>query len=144
MLKRLLNKLRSSNGRGFTLIEVVIVLAIAGLIFVIVFLAVSAAQASRRDNERRQGAGRLISGAESYAGNNNGNLPAGCANFATYYALGNLTCADGAAAGATSGAPNALVYFDNDGNCEVAGTSTGKASVSYWSEKANAAVCQGD
>ena len=39
---------------GFTLIEIVLVLAIAGLLLIVVFLAVSGAQRSRRDYQRKQ------------------------------------------------------------------------------------------
>jgi len=58
--------------KGFTLIEIVLVLAIAGLLLVIVFLAVSGAQKSRRDQQRKQDNARLLSQIETYAGNNNG------------------------------------------------------------------------
>lgn len=61
--------------RGFTLIEVVIVLAIAGLIFVIVFLAVSQAQQARRDTQRKEDASRLAAAVNQYASNNNGAIP---------------------------------------------------------------------
>ena len=40
----MLNKLKKSDKDGFTIIEVMIVLAIAGLILLIVFLAVPALQ----------------------------------------------------------------------------------------------------
>ena len=40
--------------KGFTIIEVALVLAIAGLIFLIVFIALPALQRSQRDNARRQ------------------------------------------------------------------------------------------
>ena len=72
MLKNLLNKKSS----GFTLIEVVIVLAIAGLIFVIVFLAVSQTQAARRDTQRKSIANQVLASVNQYASNNNGSLPA--------------------------------------------------------------------
>lgn len=39
--------------RGFTIIEVVLVLAIAGLIFLMIFVALPALQRSQRDAERR-------------------------------------------------------------------------------------------
>ena len=39
---------------GFTIIEVALVLAIAGLIFLVVFLALPALQRSQRDTARRQ------------------------------------------------------------------------------------------
>jgi prepilin-type N-terminal cleavage/methylation domain-containing protein len=71
--------------KGFTLIEIVLVLAIAGLILVIVFLAVSGAQKSRRDTQRKSDNARLLSQVESYASNNSGSY-AGltAAAFASY------------------------------------------------------------
>lgn len=62
--------------KGFTIIEVVLVLAIAGLIFLIVFLALPQLQRSRRDTQRRNDAGRAIAALETYSGNNDGNYPA--------------------------------------------------------------------
>jgi prepilin-type N-terminal cleavage/methylation domain-containing protein len=70
MLKKL--KKRES---GFTLIEIVLVLAIAGLIMVIVFLAVSGAQKARRDTQRKSDAARFAAAVETAAGNANGALP---------------------------------------------------------------------
>jgi prepilin-type N-terminal cleavage/methylation domain-containing protein len=61
--------------KGFTLIEVVLVLAIAGLILVIVFLAVAGAQLSRRDSQRNNDLSRIASQLEAFSGNNNGNYP---------------------------------------------------------------------
>jgi prepilin-type N-terminal cleavage/methylation domain-containing protein len=58
--------------KGFTLIEIVLVMAIAGLILVIVFLAVQGAQRSRRDNARKHDAARMLAAVESCAGNANG------------------------------------------------------------------------
>jgi len=66
--------------KGFTLIEVVLVMAIAGLILVIVFLAVQGAQRSRRDNARKHDAARMLAAVESCAGNQNGSYtsPVNC------------------------------------------------------------------
>lgn len=64
------------NERGFTIIEVVLVLAIAGLIFLIVFLALPQLQQSRRDSQRRSDAGRILAAVESWAANHNGSYPA--------------------------------------------------------------------
>ena len=47
------------NNRGFTIIEVVLVLAIAGLIFLMVFLALPALQRSQRDTLRKQQANMI-------------------------------------------------------------------------------------
>lgn len=66
---------KQTNEKGFTIIEVVLVLAIAGLIFLIVFLALPQLQRSRRDTQRKNDAGRVVASLESYAGNNNGEYP---------------------------------------------------------------------
>ena len=63
------------NESGFTIIEVVLVLAIAGLIFLVVFLALPQLQRSQRDSQRRSDAGRLLTALETYASNNNGTYP---------------------------------------------------------------------
>jgi len=51
---------------GFTLIEIVIVLAIAALIMVIVFVAVQGALMGRRNDQRRSDARRVLAAVESY------------------------------------------------------------------------------
>ena len=61
--------------KGFTIIEVVLVLAIAGLIFLMVFVALPALQRSQRDTQRRQDYADLLSSINSYMTNNNGSLP---------------------------------------------------------------------
>lgn len=78
---------------GFTIIEVVLVLAIAGLIFLVVFLALPQLQRSRRDAQRKSDAGRFVAALESYAGNNNGNYPtcSGTAIQPTNFVSGYLT-----------------------------------------------------
>lgn len=60
---------------GFTIIEVVLVLAIAGLIFLIVFLAVPALQRSQRDQARKSDVGRIIAAVQDWKSNHRGNLP---------------------------------------------------------------------
>ncbi len=75
--------------KGFTLIEIVLVLAIAGLLLVIVFLAVSGAQKSRRDNQRKNDLSAFAASLELYASNNNGTYPtvaqAAAAAYDTYF-----------------------------------------------------------
>lgn len=62
--------------QGFTIIEVVLVLAIAGLIFLMVFIALPALQRSQRDTQRRSDASTFISQLTSYSTNNRGKIPA--------------------------------------------------------------------
>ena len=58
--------------KGFTIIEVVLVLAIAGLIFLMVFIALPAQQRSQRDTQRRDDVSRFMSQLNSYSTNNRG------------------------------------------------------------------------
>ena len=69
--------------KGFTIIEVVLVLAIAGLIFLMVFVALPALQRSQRDTQRRQDYADLLAAITSYETNNNGALPADGATLAS-------------------------------------------------------------
>jgi prepilin-type N-terminal cleavage/methylation domain-containing protein len=61
--------------KGFTIIEVVLVLAIAGLIFLMVFIALPALQRSQRDAQRKNDLSRLNTALASYSSNNRGALP---------------------------------------------------------------------
>lgn len=53
-MKKPMYKNFTQNKQGFTIIEVVLVLAIAGLIFLMVFLALPALQRSQRDTQRKK------------------------------------------------------------------------------------------
>lgn len=66
---------KQSNTKGFTIIEVVLVLAIAGLIFLVVFLALPALQRSQRDTQRRSDASRVMSQISAYQSNSQGAVP---------------------------------------------------------------------
>ncbi|MBQ3431114.1 type II secretion system protein [Candidatus Saccharibacteria bacterium] len=61
--------------KGFTIIEVVLVLAIAGLIFLMVFIALPNMQRSQRDTQRRNDYSALSANMTQYMTNNNGSLP---------------------------------------------------------------------
>ena len=65
-MRRFWRKYKASQPRGFTLIEIVLVLAIAGLLLMIVFVAVSGAQKSRRDFQRKNYAARVAASLETY------------------------------------------------------------------------------
>lgn len=60
---------------GFTIIEVLIVLAIAGLIMLVVFLAVPALQRSSRNTQRKNDVSAIASAVSNYINNNGGTLP---------------------------------------------------------------------
>jgi prepilin-type N-terminal cleavage/methylation domain-containing protein len=62
---------------GFTIIEIMIVLAIAGLIMLIVFLAVPALQRSARNTQRKNDAAAISAAIANYVDNNAGSTPGG-------------------------------------------------------------------
>ncbi len=64
-----------NNRNGFTIIEVVLVLAIAGLIFLMVFIALPALQRSQRDTQRRNDVAIIAAAIRQYMKNNGGNPP---------------------------------------------------------------------
>jgi prepilin-type N-terminal cleavage/methylation domain-containing protein len=70
------------RNEGFTIIEVLIVLAIAGLILVVVFLAVPNLQRSQRNSARKSDASRISTAASSFYSNHNGNAPSSAADAA--------------------------------------------------------------
>ncbi len=83
---------KSKREEGFTIIEVLIVLAIAGLIMLIVFLAVPALQRNSRNTQRRSDISSILGAVTEYSNNNNGSLPASGV-FSTVFANANPTLA---------------------------------------------------
>ena len=80
------------NKKGFTIIEVVLVLAIAGLIFLMVFIALPALQRSQRDTQRSNDISRFMTAVTQYQANNNGKIPTnnnGWVNFVNQYLKAN-------------------------------------------------------
>ncbi|MBQ3292849.1 type II secretion system protein [Candidatus Saccharibacteria bacterium] len=67
--------------KGFTIIEVVLVLAIAGLIFLMVFIAFPALQRGQRDTQRRDDMARFASQLAQYQANNYSKVPSGAAGW---------------------------------------------------------------
>lgn len=63
-----------NSKKGFTIIEVVLVLAIAGLIFLMVFIALPALQRSQRNTQRRDDYSMLSTAVTNYMSNNGGRL----------------------------------------------------------------------
>lgn len=83
-------KLMNKNKSGFTIIEVVLVLAIAGMIFMIVFLAVPAMQRNQRDTRRKADLNRAIAAVSQYKSSHRGQLPSndqGWQNFLKDYII---------------------------------------------------------
>lgn len=90
--------IKESERKGFTIIEVVLVLAIAGLIFLMVFVALPALQRSQRDTARRNDMSRvdtsLVQYQTNHSNNSISNLPG--VTKSSYWTgnKGEITCTD--------------------------------------------------
>lgn len=76
---------KQSEKEGFTIIEVVLVLAIAGLIMMMVFVALPALQRSQRNTQRKNDMGRLSAALTEYQGNNHNKVPSDMNDLITDY-----------------------------------------------------------
>ena len=142
-----------NSKRGFTIIEVVLVLAIAGLIFMMVFLALPALQRSQRDTQRRDQMSSIVSQLQQYQSNNRGKVPTDedtLGNFVTNYITGDewldpstgdnyslnyaggtgVTCADVDTEGLGLGEINYMNGCVCDGESMVAGNTRNAAIIS--------------
>ena len=78
--------MKAKNSKsGFTIIEVVLVLAIAGLIFLMVFIALPALQRSQRDTQRRDDLAMFATGITNYQTNNRGQVPTTKAKWKEFF-----------------------------------------------------------
>lgn len=66
---------RKYKDEGFTIIEVIIVLAISGLILSLIFLAIPTLTRNSRNNQRKQDVTAILDAVSSYQLNNSGNYP---------------------------------------------------------------------
>ena len=163
---KLLQNLRKDK-KGFTLIEVVIVLAIAALILVIVFLAVQGAQKSQRDNAAKQGASRAIAAAQNFLSDNGGtvsytliltpgvyvndcNLDGGtaCGDIGKYFkdVVGHsgkpFQLSANTAVNTIADPPKiGFIKVCSGGTMTATGAGASNIAAVYWSESANKSVC---
>ena len=125
----------NTSRKGFTIIEVVLVLAIAGLIFLMVFIALPALQRSQRNTRRRQDMARILSALDDYAANNNGRMPgrsyddedkakeaAELANFVNNYVVGQKDYVNADNVMWDSADSKSLECGDSDQFCDPDGT----------------------
>jgi prepilin-type N-terminal cleavage/methylation domain-containing protein len=80
-----MNVQQKNKQKGFTIIEVVLVLAIAGLIFLMVFIALPALQRNQRDTQRKNDISRVQTAIQNYQSNNRNKLPTFDAGFISGY-----------------------------------------------------------
>ncbi len=140
----MLQKLRSKS-QGFTIIEVLIVLAIAGLIILIVFLAVPSLQRNSRNTQRKNDITGILGAMSEYSSNNGGKVATTSAIYTPNVKLGFFdtaqvltTCAQAVSAAQGSTACAAAAYTaptDNQvavrigAKCDPAGVTTTGANM---------------
>ncbi|MCA9324754.1 type II secretion system protein [Candidatus Saccharibacteria bacterium] len=99
----MLNNLKQRKSEGFTIIEVMIVLAIAGLILLIVFLAVPALQRNSRNTSAKNDAAAVAGAINEFQSNNDGSMPTAVSGTGTVTASASgLTSATGKVQGSTT------------------------------------------
>lgn len=139
-----MNTKLKKDEKGFTIIEVLIVLAIAGLIMVIVFLAVPALQRNNRNTQRTNDAARISGAINECLANNNGNLAVcgfGGAQFGNYIDVAdNQQLIAGTGAGLASFAYATNTRCDNTGTNPVAGGGARAFTIAFQAETRGAAV----
>lgn len=146
----MLNKIKNRKQEGFTIIEVLIVLAIAGLILLIVFLAVPALQRNSRNTQRKNDVAAVLGGVSEYVNNHSGNLPADWGNVSGDVKVGfydtttEITIEDAAAGNITNDKSSTKVLVlkgakcDADGeNATLSGASARNYAALYAAEKSS-------
>lgn len=142
------------DARGFTIIEVLIVLAIAGLIMLIVFLAVPALQRNNRNTQRRSDAAHLSGLIGEFITNNNGAAPtafgtgAGELNLASenFTLLSKPTAVTGGYTAPNSPALDTAYVFSNakcNNNAPSTGGGTRSIIVVFYVEPGTTLQCVG-
>lgn len=121
MLKNL-----KKNQSGFTIIEVLIVLAIAGLIMVAVFTAVPALQRNGANTTKRGDAAKVLGAVAEFVSNNNGKVPIST-DAATIKTNANANAA--ASVTVVTGFANIATLTDNDSYEVVTGAICNTAGV---------------
>jgi prepilin-type N-terminal cleavage/methylation domain-containing protein len=137
--------LKNKSNKGFTIIEVLIVLAIAGLILLIVFLAVPALQRNARNTANKNDASAVAAAVQEFRSNNDGKNPTAINGTgtitvgvapdvtATAKVQGTTTVTSAAAATSTN-----LVTYQVNKDCAGA-TNNRAVAIHYWIEQAGGA-----
>lgn len=145
-----MRKLDIKNSKGFTIIEVLIVLAIAGLILIVVLLAVPALQRNSRNTTMKNDASAIAGGINEYSSNNNGSLPntvsgtgtitidgSGTDTSATVQGTTQVSTAPANTNPSTAGAPPAGTIVVYKGFTCTGGPSTRAVAVVYSTENSS-------
>lgn len=122
--------------KGFTIIEVLIVLAIAATIILIALQAVPALNRNSRNTKRKTDIANLVSAINEYAGNNSGTLPTAASDMTAnvkfqQYSTSSVTSSPLTASGTVAN-PNSdtAITVVPGGVCDTSTTNVGGATYS--------------
>ena len=139
----MLSKLKKDN-KGFTIIEVMIVLAIAGLIILIVLLAIPALQRNSRNTTLKNDASAIAAGVSEFKSNNDGNAPTTISATTVSGAAGtaNVTMklSNGATPTSTATPAAGALGYQIGTACPGSATSTRSVSVYYTPESTGTTI----
>lgn len=142
-----MSNIKNRKEGGFTIIEVLIVLAIAGLIMLIVFLAVPALQRNARNTTNKNDASSVVGGINEYVSNNDGSFPTAVAGTGTVNVSGGGTATNAKVNGSTTvstvtTAPTSIttgvIQVMIGKNC--AGTASPRAAAVYYAVESSSAT----
>lgn len=137
-----MNVQQKQKEKGFTIIEVVLVLAIAGLIFLMVFIALPALQRSQRDSQRKNDLSRVLSQLQQYQSNNRNALPTNWSSFETdYLATNGDSFVDPSGASNAQGSSQTTYAFMLNTNTDLNMTFADAQNTIYY---APSMVCNGE
>lgn len=75
---------RQIRQNGFTIVEILLVIAISGVIMALVFAAIPTLQRNARNNQRKQDVAAMLQAISKHELNNSGNYPDSTSNFLQY------------------------------------------------------------
>jgi len=130
------HSLKSRTADGFTLVEVMIVLAIAGLMLLLILEIIPALERTSRNNSRKQDVSTILEAVSHWELSHSGNVPLSSDNYLQYstlnfYTNANITIHYDSANNPPSAGPSAMVdkvdiynYQQCDPNTPGASTAT--------------------
>ena len=151
----MLTKMRKKSD-GFTIVEVMIVLAIGALILLVVLLAVPALNRSKRNTQRKEDVSALLGGINEYITNNAGSLPPDAASITSLAKLSyydpstevNYATSTTAVTTAPGTDPNVVyirTYAKCNGNAVATSGATRRNVIAYYfveTATSTSAICQ--
>lgn len=142
-------RIQQRKENGFTIVEVLIVLAIAGMIILVVLLAAPALQRNGRNTSMKSDASAVAGGITEYQSNNDGLMPTSVAGTGTVIVSGGGTSTDAKVQGSTvvnSSASHTpavgTISVDLQDKCSTSGNANVRAAAVWYAIENSSATPQ--